>query len=55
VRETVLGGADPKSAARKKLAANIMVNYPNAANVALEHIVDAIAAKQDCNKDGNEQ
>lgn len=38
IRSVVVGGNDPKKEAREKFADSIMVNYPHAANIALEHI-----------------
>lgn len=42
MREVVLGGADSKAPVRESLASEIMLNYPNAASVALEHILKGI-------------
>lgn len=42
MREVVLGGVDQKAAARERLASEIMLNYPNAASVALDHILKGI-------------
>ncbi len=47
IRETVIGGDDPKKSARESLAGEIMVNYPSAAKAALDHIcADLEAAAQ---------
>lgn len=42
IREVVIGGNDPKAEARKAFAQTIMVNWPHAADVALEHILASI-------------
>ena len=38
IRDVVVSGNDPKKAQREAFADSIMVNYPNASKVALEHI-----------------
>ena len=38
IRDVVVAGRDPKMDARKAFAKTIAVNYPNAAQVALDHI-----------------
>ena len=38
IRDVIVGGRDPKADARKAFAKTVAVNYPNAAQVALDHI-----------------
>lgn len=52
IRDVVIGGDDPKKASREAFADTIMVNYPHAADVALEHIRAGIMEYTDSNKDG---
>ena len=42
MRDVVVGGNDAKAPARAEFARKIMVNYPNAAEVALRHIKEAL-------------
>ena len=43
IRDVVVGGSDPKESARAEFAKSVMVNYPRAAEVALEHIKEAMS------------
>lgn len=43
IRDVVVAGNDPKKPAREALAEKVMVNYPHAAEVALEHIKEAVS------------
>lgn len=42
IRDVVIGGNDPKKTSREMFADTVMVNYPHAADVALDHIRTAI-------------
>ncbi len=42
IREVIVGGNDPKAAARFDFAKTIMVNHPHAAEAALRHIETAL-------------
>ena len=42
IKDVVLGGDDPKAEGRAELAKRVMVNYPHAAEAALEDIVGSI-------------
>lgn len=43
LREVIVGGEDVKRAEREEFAKSVMVNYPNAAKVALLHIKEALS------------
>ena len=43
IRDVVVAGDDPKASARAEFAKTVMVNYPRAAEVALEHIKEAVS------------
>ena len=42
IRDVIVGGNDPKAAARAAFAKTIMLNHPHAADIALDHIKAAI-------------
>ena len=43
IRDVVVAGIDPKASARTEFAKSVMLNYPRAAEVALEHIKEAVS------------
>ena len=47
----VLGGEDPKAEGRAKLADHVMLNYPHAAEAALQDILDSIMNSDSINDD----
>lgn len=45
IREVIVGGADPKAAARTDFAKTVMVNYPQSARTALARIKSALTTQ----------